>query len=701
VSKIKRYDHSVYNQSNNTKMKNKIVLSVLLFLFTTVAAFSQFGQSPLSWRFSLEDAGNGEVNIVAVATVEAGWYIYATEIPDGGPTPTTLTIEEVTGARVVGEFRSETAPRMGFDTVFEMELGKHDGTTRFVQRLQVTDRATFAVAGYVRAQACNDEVCTPPLPTDFAFSASDLPATLTVQTATTTAAAAAISAPLPPAMIEENEAVEEVTATALPIPAAIDRDLLWAPVIDEVNAFGTGLDRANASVLGIFLLGLVYGFAALLTPCVWPMIPITVSFFLRRNNKNRKKAFRDAVVFGVSIITIYVLLGVVITAIFGAGALNTIATSAVFNLIFFALLVIFGISFLGAFELTLPASWTTKMDSKADSTSGMVSLFFMALALSLASFSCTGPIVGWLLVDAASSGNYLGPAFGMLGFSIALSIPFVLLAIFPAWLKSMPKSGGWLNSVKVVLGFIVLALSLKFLSTADLTNGWGILNRDVFLVIWIVLATILGFYLLGKIKFSHDSDLPYVSVPRLFLSVLSFAFALYMLPGLWGAPLKPISSFIPPLATQDFRLAESPPLQKFNDFETGMAYAAQVGRPVMLEFGGYGCVNCHKMYATVFADERVRAMLEEEFVIIALMTDSRVRLPEIIEVEEEGGRITRLRTVGDKWSHLQRHKFGTQTQPYYIVLDHAGRPLSPAHGYDESVENFLEFLRTGLRNFNR
>ena len=675
-------------------MKRKITLSTLLFLFTTVSVFSQFGQGlqfgqdPLSWRFSLENAGNGEVNIVATAIVDMGWYIYATEIPDGGPTPTMLTVEEITGARVVGAFQADgVEPRMGFDEFFGMTLGKFDGTTRFVQRLQVIDRATFAVAGYVRAQACNNVVCTPPLPTDFEFSAADLPASVVATAATD----------------EENAIISPIEATErgaiTTAPVTIDRDLLWAPVIDEMNAMGTGGNRADASVWGIFLLGLIYGFAALLTPCVWPLIPITVSFFLRRNNKDRRKTFRDAALFGVSIITIYVFLGIVITAIFGAGALNMIATSATFNIIFFILLVIFGISFLGAFELTLPASWTTKMDNKADSTTGMVSLFFMALALALASFSCTGPIVGWLLVDAASSGNFLGPAFGMFGFSVALSIPFVLLAIFPSWLKSMPKSGGWLNSVKVVLGFIVLALSLKFLSTADLTNGWGVLNRDVFLVIWIALAVMLGFYLLGKIKFSHDSDLPYVSVPRFFMAIFAFAFALYMLPGLWGAPLRAISAFVPPLSTQEFRLGAPAPLQKFNDFETGMTYAAQVGRPVMLEFGGYGCVNCHKMYATVFADERVRAMLEEEFVIIALMTDSRERLPEIMEVND-GGRTIRLRTVGDKWSYLQRRKFGTQTQPFYIVLDHQGRPLSPAHGYDESVENFLEFLRTGLRNFN-
>jgi thiol:disulfide interchange protein DsbD len=680
-------------------MKSKTVLSVLLFLFTIVSGFAQFGQSPLSWRFALEDAGNGEVNIVATAIVETGWYIYDVNIPDGGPTPTMIEFDEIVGATTVGTFRADgKQARTGFDEVFEMNIGKFDGTTRFVQRLRVTDRATFSVTGSVRAQACNETTCTPPLPTDFEFSTSDLPATLTTATPVeqpteTTTAMPAVAEPA-------GQPGETTGVTPIAISSTVDRDQLWTPVIDEINALGRGTDHSQASIWGIFITGFIYGFLALLTPCVWPMIPITVSFFLRRNNKSRKKAFQDALVFGVSIIVIYVLLGVLITAIFGASALNTIATSVVFNLIFFALLIVFGVSFLGAFELTLPASWTTKMDNKADNTTGMISLFFMAFALALASFSCTGPIIGWLLVDAASSGNYLGPAFGMFGFAIALSLPFVLLAIFPSWLKSMPKSGGWLNSVKVVLGFIVLAVSLKFLSVADLSNGWGILDREVFIVLWIALAVILGFYLLGKIKFVHDSDLPYVSVPRLFLAIFSFAFAIYMLPGLWGAPLKAISSFVPPMYTQDFKLVDTSISKKFDNFEEGMAYAAQTGKPVLLEFGGFGCVNCHKMDATVLADDRVRTLIEEEFVFIVLMTDDRTRLPEIITVEE-GGRTTRLRTVGDKWSYLQRRKFGVQSQPYYVVLDYTGRPLAPSHAFDESVENFVEFLRIGLRNHNR
>ncbi|MDD3543283.1 MAG: thioredoxin family protein, partial [Petrimonas sp.] len=434
--------------------------------------------------------------------------------------------------------------------------------------------------------------------------------------------------------------------------------------------------------------------------CVWPMIPITVSFFLNRNKKVRRKAVADATLYGASIIFIYVALGLIITAIFGASALNNIATSAVFNLIFFALLLVFAMSFLGAFELVLPASWTNKMDSKVDSTSGLISLFFMAFTLALVSFSCTGPIIGWLLVEAATQGSYLAPAIGMLGFAIALAIPFTLFAVFPSWLKTLPKSGSWLNSVKVVLGFIVLAVSMKFLSVADLSNGWGILNRDIFLVLWIVIFGILGFYLLGKLKFHGDSDVPHVTIPRLFLSVFSFAFALYLVPGLWGAPLKPISSILPPLSTQDFKLNEVSLNTVYTDYETGMAVAAQTGKPALVSFGGHGCVNCHKMDATVLVDERVKGLIDNEFVYITLMVDERAKLPEMIEVEENG-RKTKLKTVGDKWSYLQRHKFAAQSQPYYVILDHSGNPVAPAHAFDENIVNYVNFLETGLRNFKK
>lgn len=690
--------------SIHTNYMRKSRLSLIAFFL--LAALPMAAQSPLKWDFSLEDAGNGEVAIVAKATIEQGWYMYDTHIPEGGPTPTMIEFDRISGAELVGDFASsDKKATVKFDEIFEMEIGTFTGSVTFKQRLKVTDKQNFAIEGNVRAQACNDQTCTPPLPVDFTFGSSDLPATLAVtaaaqpegQDTTPPVATEATPSSLADGSVD-SEAQVATVAQPMATMGTLDREALWSPVIEELNALG-GDDHAAGSLWSILLKGFLWGFAALITPCVWPMIPITVSFFLNRNKKSREKAVKDAMIYGLSIIVIYVTLGLIITAIFGASALNNIATSPVFNLIFFALLILFAFSFMGAFELVLPASWTNKMDSKVDSTTGFISLFFMAFTLALVSFSCTGPIIGWLLVDAATHGNFLAPAIGMFGFAFSLAIPFTLFAIFPSWLKTLPKSGSWLNSVKVVLGFIVLAVSLKFLSVADLSSGWGLLNRDIFLSLWIVIFAMMGFYLLGKIKFKGDSDLAHVSLTRVFLAMLSFAFAIYMVPGLWGAPLKPISSIVPPLSTQDFKLGHDPMNQVFDDYETGMAYAAQTGKPVLLEFGGHGCVNCHKMDATVLSDERVRNLIEEDFVFIVLMVDERTRLPETIEVDENG-RTSRLRTVGDKWSYLQRHKFGTQSQPYYVVLDHEGKPLSPAHAYDESVDNYVEFLQTGLRNFN-
>lgn len=680
-------------------MNHKKTFSVLVFLLILTQAFSQ---EVISWKFSLKDTGNGTIDLVADAIIEDGWHMYDSEIPDGGPFPTSIDFDELKGAEPVGGFKSAgKSAIVKFDEVFNMNIGTFDNSVTFVQKLKITDKDAFKAEGAVRAQACDDSSCTPPIPVDFTFKSADLPATLTVS----------VSAPKEAETTDiktvaadvETETVGELTeddSEAVIAPAnniEMDTEMLWSPVIEELNALGDD-NISNSSLWSIFLKGLLWGFAALITPCVWPMIPITVSFFLNRNKKVRKKALADATVYGISIIVIYVALGLIITAAFGASALNNIATSAVFNLIFFALLLFFAISFLGAFEIVLPSSWTNKMDSKVDSTSGMISLFFMAFTLALVSFSCTGPIIGWLLVEAATQGSYLSPAIGMLGFAIALSIPFTLFAIFPSWLKTLPKSGGWLNSVKVVLGFIVLAVSMKFLSVADLSNGWGLLNRDIFLVIWIVLFGILGFYLLGKLKFQGDSEVEHVTIPRLFLSVFSLAFAVYLIPGLWGAPLKPVSSILPPLSTQDFKLNEVTLNTVYDDYETGVAAAIQTGKPVLLAFGGHGCVNCHKMDATVLIDEKVKNLIDNEFIYITLMVDERTKLPSIIE-KEENGRVSRLRTIGDKWSYLQRHKFGAQSQPYYVVLDHAGKPLAPARAFDESVANYVDFLETGIRNF--
>ncbi len=671
----------------------------LVLLFTTYS----FAQDEMRWSFSLEDRGNGEVELVADVMIKQGWYVYDTRIPDGGPTPTQISFDELTGAETVGAFQAAgKEAKVKFDEIFGMQIGTFQESARFVQRLRVTDKNSFVIAGDVRAQACDDQSCTPPLPNDFAFSAADLPSTVTVavSTAAPDGESAGITTLTTLQPLETGDTETAIT-TAVPVTTAdLDSDLLWTPVVEELQQFGMKGSTAGMSLFWILLSGFAGGLIALVTPCVWPMIPMTVSFFLKRNKTDKKKAVGEALVYGAAIIVIYVVLGLIITAIFGASALNNMATSALFNLIFFALLVFFAIAFFGGFELVLPSKWTNKMDQKADTTSGVLSIFFMAFTLVLVSFSCTGPIIGTLLVEAATAGSIIAPAIGMLGFALALAIPFVLFAIFPSWLSTMPKSGGWLNSVKVVLGFLELALALKFLSVADLAYGWGILDREVFLVLWIIIFALLGFYLLGKIKFPGDSDVPHLTIPRLFLSIISLAFAVYMIPGLWGAPLKAISAFSPPLYTQDFNLYEGEVHAQTLDYETGVAMAKQQDKPLLIDFSGYGCVNCRKMEASVWTDPRVKDLLDNEYILVTLMVDDKTRLPEIIEVEENG-RTTRLKTVGDKWSYLQRHKFGANAQPYYIALDHDGKPLSPSYAYDENVERYIEFLETGLTNFKK
>lgn len=687
-------------------VKKLSLLSILLVFSSLV-----FSQDVVRWKFSLADKGNGIVELVADATIQQGWHLYATDIPDGGPYPTSLSIDKVTGAEPVGKFQaSGEQPTVKYDPIFQMNIGTFDNSARFVQQFKVTDKVGFALEGDVRAQACDDSSCTPPLPVDFSFSASDLPASLTVPAAAAPAQPQEqrqeqVSSPeeTQPGATEEVAATDAQDSLAI-VPTAVsaetDRNALWTPVIKELQDLGMEGSTAGMSLLWILISGFVGGLIALLTPCVWPMIPMTVSFFLKRNKTDRGKAIGEALIYGGAIIVIYVALGLIITAIFGPAALNNMATSAFFNLLFFLLLVFFAIAFFGGFELVLPSKWTNKMDEKADKTSGVLSIFFMAFTLALVSFSCTGPIIGTLLVETATSGSILAPAVGMLGFAIALAIPFALFAIFPSWLSSMPKSGGWLNSVKVVLGFLELALALKFLSVADLAYGWGILDREVFLVLWIVIFILLGIYLLGKIKFPGDSDLPHISIPRLFMSIISLAFAIYMIPGLWGAPLKAISAFSPPMYTQDFNLYDGEVHAAHMDYESGMAYAKQVGKPVLIDFSGYGCVNCRKMEASVWTDARVKGILEDDYVLITLMVDDKTRLPEIIEVNENG-RTTKLKTIGDKWSYLQRHKFGANAQPYYVALDHEGKPLGPSYAYDESVDNYIKFLETGLQNFKK
>lgn len=674
---------------------------IILFLLLSIISFTHlFAQEPYSYYVSLEDKGNGEVELTAAFTIDTKWYQYDINIPDGGPMPTNLTIDEIKGAELVGTFKSVNSKlKKKYDDIFQMEVGYYEQQATFVQRIKITDKAVFSLEGVLRSQVCSeiDGQCIP-VKIDLSFRSKDLPASLV----TTTALNPDNAAKTDGTKIGENAiALIPIDTLALSAsPGTSESSDLWTPVIDELRTYGAVGDLSQESLLGIFLWGFIGGLIALITPCVWPIIPMTVSFFLKRNKKSKAKAVKDAITYGIAIIIIYLTLGILITLLFGASALNELSTNMVFNLFLFALLIVFAASFFGAFEIVLPASWTNKIDSKADSTTGFVSIFFMAFTLALVSFSCTGPIIGTLLVETTSSGAILGPAVGMFGFALALAIPFTLFAIFPSWLNSMPKSGGWLNSVKVVLGFLELALAFKFLSVADMTNKWGILDREVFLVLWITIFALLGMYLLGKLRLPHDSEMKHVSVFRLFLAIVAFSFTVYMIPGLWGAPLRAISAFAPLPKTQDFNLYEGGVHAKFEDYEAGMSYAKRYNKPVIIDFSGYGCVNCRDMETSVWIDETVKNMLENDYVLITLMVDDKEKLPETIEVEENG-KTSKLRTIGDKWSYLQRHKFGTNSQPYYVLLDNDGKPIGPSRAYDKDIKEYINFLRTGLENYKK
>ena len=670
--------------------------------------------TPVKWKIKLDDKGGApEKEIVFTATADKGWHLYDMNLPEGGPVSTSFTFETLNGAELIGQPVPSVKPTTVYDEQFAMNLRWYPGTVSFIQKLKITDPGKFKVEGEVEFMACNDETCLPPDQIPFSFDKKSIhvdPA-LAANSSTTEVDKDDVTTVQPDTQVVAEDASElntpdpaakETPATTSPkaSDSLTDSPNLWSPVIDQLKSFGDStVSAADTSWLFIFFAGFLGGLIALLTPCVWPMIPMTVSFFLKRT-KDRKKAIRDAITYGLSIIVIYLVMGLLITGIFGASALNDLSTNAIFNILFFLLLVVFAVSFFGAFELVLPASWTSKLDSKADSTTGILSIFFMSFTLVLVSFSCTGPIIGTLLVQAASMGTAVGPAIGMFGFALALSIPFSVFAIFPNMLQSMPKSGGWLNSVKVVLGFLELALALKFLSVADLAYGWRLLDREAFIVLWIVIFSLLGVYLLGKIKFSHDSEVKYVSVPRLFMAIISFAFAIYMVPGLWGAPLKAISAFAPPLYTQDFNLYKNEVHAAFDDYESGMAYAKKVNKPVMIDFSGFGCVNCRKMEASVWTDPKVKQMLENDYVLITLMVDDKTKLPQPIEIQENG-KTRKLKTIGDKWSYLQRSKFGSNAQPFYILLNDEGQPLGPSYAFNEDVSKYIQFLQNGLKEFKK
>ena len=682
----------------------KKILSICLLLIAVVAQ-AQI-QEPVKFKSELKTLAAGEAEIVFTATIDKGWHVYSTDLGDGGPISATFNVEKISGATVVGKLQPKGKEIASYDKLFEMNVRYFESTAQFVQKLKLTG-GDYKIEGFLEYGACNDENCLPPTQVEFNFSGK-------AEAAKGTAAATPAEKVTAPAEetkpetqpVSQTETPADTASTGIIGGADDPTDInvagnidLWKPVINDLQSYGETTSQEDMSWFYIFITGFLGGLLALFTPCVWPIIPMTVSFFLKRS-KDKKKGIRDAWTYGASIVVIYVTLGLAITLIFGASALNALSTNAVFNILFCLMLVVFAASFFGAFELTLPSKWSNAVDSKAEATSGLLSIFLMAFTLSLVSFSCTGPIIGFLLVQVSTTGSVVAPAIGMLGFAIALALPFTLFALFPSWLKSMPKSGGWMNVIKVTLGFLELAFALKFLSVADLAYGWRILDRETFLALWIVLFALLGFYLLGKIKFPHDDDDMKVGVGRFFMALFSLAFAVYMVPGLWGAPLKAVSAFAPPMQTQDFNLYNNEVHAKFDDYDLGMEYARQHGKPVMLDFTGYGCVNCRKMELAVWTDSKVSDIINNDYVLITLYVDNKTLLTSPVKVTENGRERT-LRTVGDKWSYLQRVKFGANAQPFYVLIDNEGRPLNKSYSYDEDIPKYIEFLQTGLENYKK
>ena len=682
----------------------KKIVSICLLLIAVVAQ-AQI-QEPVKFKSELKTLAAGEAEIVFTATIDKGWHVYSTDLGDGGPISATFNVEKISGATVVGKLQPKGKEIASYDKLFEMNVRYFESTAQFVQKLKLTG-GDYKIEGFLEFGACNDENCLPPTQVEFNFSGkaeAAKGAAAATPAEKVTAPAEEMKTETQPASQTETPADTASTGiiggadgpTDINVAGNID---LWKPVINDLQSYGEATSQDDMSWIYIFITGFLGGLLALFTPCVWPIIPMTVSFFLKRS-KDKKKGIRDAWTYGASIVVIYVTLGLAITLIFGASALNALSTNAVFNILFCLMLGVFAASFFGAFELTLPSKWSNAVDSKAEATGGLLSIFLMAFTLSLVSFSCTGPIIGFLLVQVSTTGSVIAPAIGMLGFAIALALPFTLFALFPSWLKSMPKSGGWMNVIKVTLGFLELAFALKFLSVADLAYGWRILDRETFLALWIVLFALLGFYLLGKIKFPHDDDNMKVGVGRFFMALFSLAFAVYMVPGLWGAPLKAVSAFAPPMQTQDFNLYNNEVHAKFDDYDLGMEYARQHGKPVMLDFTGYGCVNCRKMELAVWTDSKVSDIINNDYVLITLYVDNKTPLTSPVKVTENGRERT-LRTVGDKWSYLQRVKFGANAQPFYVLIDNEGRPLNKSYSYDEDIPKYIEFLQTGLENYKK
>lgn len=667
----------------------KRIYTLFIIIMGALGSMAQLAE-PVKFVVTESVNEKGQLEVSFKGTVEEGWHVYGSNFEDGGPQRAIVTLEKGDGVKMLGGLKTIGKLHRGTDPMFAMEVETVEGDVTFVQTFELTG-ATYELSGYLTYGACNDQNCIPPTTVDFAFKGGS--ANAVVNTVAISEEAPGDGASSDAVAISGHSSLE----------ASND---LWAPVIDELKSDANVSTQADTSLFWIFLMGIVGGLLALLTPCVWPIIPMTVSFFLKRSKDNRRKGIQDAITYGISIIVIYVGLGMLVTLFFGASALNAMSTNAIFNIFFFLLLVLFGLSFLGGFELTLPSSWSNAVDSKAEKTTGLLSIFLMAFTLTLVSFSCTGPIIGFLLVEVGTSGSILAPTMGMLGFAVALALPFTLFALFPTMLKSAPRSGNWMNSIKVMLGFLELAFSLKFLSVADLAYGWGILDREVFLCLWIVIFAMMGLYMLNIIRLPHDEDeydedgnivtRPRTSITRLVVGMVSLAFALYMVPGLWGAPCKAVSAFAPPVNTQDFNLHSQEVTPKFDDYDMAMAYAKEKNMPVMLDFTGYGCVNCRKMEAAVWTAPEVAEIINNKYILVTLHVDDKTPLPEPIVVTENGQE-RKLRTVGDRWSYLQRYKFGANAQPFYVLLGPDGKPLAPSYSFNEDVNAYIEWLNSGLK----
>ena len=688
------------------------VLLVFQLLLAVVMANAQM-LNPVKVTSTLKTNGSAEAEIVFSCKIQPGWHVYSTGLGADGPISASFNVNKMDGAELVGKLKAKGKEISTFDPLFEMKLRYFEGSATFVQKIKFT-KPTYVIDAYLEYGACSEQNCLPPSEASIKKSgtspAVDGKEAAKDNTADANKVDAAALAKAQADSLANLANAEKVDSTATIDPAfsveanSDDAKAWWKPVVKELQAFGGNNDIASHGILYIFIIGFVGGLLALVMPCIWPIIPMTVSFFLKRAKNDKKKGIRDAITYGLSIVIIYLVLGLAVTAIAGPSTLNALSTSAVFNIILFLLLAIFAFSFFGWFEIKLPDSWGNAVDSKASSTTGLISIFLMAFTLVLVSFSCTAPIIGLLLVQTVTSGDWLAPTVGMFGFALALALPFTLFALFPSWLKSAPKSGSWMETIKIVLGFIELAFSLKFLSVADLAYGWHIMDREVFLSLWIVIFGLLGLYLIGKLKFQVDAIGGDINKPMpvacIMLGLCSLAFSVYMIPGLWGAPCKAVSAFAPPINTQDFNLNNKTVESEYKDYETGMAAAKAAGKPVLIDFTGFGCVNCRKMEASVWTDPSVADKLTKDYVLISLYVDDKTPLPQPMEVEFNGEKRT-LRTIGDKWSYLQASKFGANAQPFYVAVDNEGNPLTGSFGFKEDVSAYLDFLNKGLDQYRK